>query len=290
MGEPMTMRSDAVRCLHPGGLHRMAYTDWGAPDNPNVVVCVHGLTRNGRDFDRLAQALESRFRIVCPDIVGRGKSDWLPTHHGYQFPQYVADCVTLLARLGVERVAWVGTSMGGLIGMMIAAVADPPIRCLVVNDVGPAVGRAGLERIARYAGAQTAFDSFEAAVDYVAQISSTFGPLSRDDWRELTRHVVTEKDGRWRFHYDEAIGRATREAMAQKVAPDIWPMWNAITVPTLVLRGAESDFLEAETARQMTTRGPRAKLVEFEGVGHAPSLLPADQIGAIRDFLLQNEE
>lgn len=280
-----TLQERSVRCVHPGGLHRMAYTEWGERDNPRVVVCVHGLTRNGRDFDRLAAALAPRFRVVCPDIVGRGRSGWLPMYQGYQFPQYVADCVTLLARLDVEEVAWVGTSMGGLIGMMIAAMADSPIRRLVLNDVGPEVSRAGLERIAGYAGLATDFKDFEEAVDYVATVSASFGPHSREDWRELTRHVVVQKDGRWVLHYDPGIGQATRDAMAQSTTPNLWPLWQAVKVPSLVVRGAESDILAAETAQRMTTEGPCAALVEFAGVGHAPSLLPADQIAAIQAFI-----
>lgn len=263
----------------------MAYTEWGDPANPRVVVCVHGLTRNGRDFDRLAAALAPAFRVVCPDIVGRGKSDRLPFYQGYQFPQYVADCITLLARLDVEQVAWVGTSMGGLIGMMIAAMNDTPIDRIVFNDVGPDIARAGLERIASYAGLSTDFRDFEEAVDYIEKVSGSFGPHSRDDWRELTRHVVVQKDGRWALHYDPGIGQATRDAMAQPKAPDLWPLWNLLKLPTLVLRGAESDILESATAQRMTAEGPRARLIEFAGVGHAPSLLPADQIAAILDFL-----
>lgn len=263
----------------------MAYTEWGARDNPRVVVCVHGLTRNGRDFDRLARTLAPDFRVVCPDIVGRGKSDWLPFYQGYQFPQYVADCITLLARFEVEQLAWVGTSMGGLIGMMIAAMNDTPIARIVLNDVGPAVARTGLERIASYAGLSTDFKDFEAAVDYVELVSGSFGPHTRDEWRELTRHIVVEKGGRWALHYDPGIGQATRELMAQPTTPDLWPLWNLLKLPTLLLRGADSDILEAATAQRMTAEGPRARLIEFAGVGHAPSLLPGDQIGAIRDFL-----
>lgn len=283
--DPRDPRERSVRCVHPGGLHRMAYVEWGDPDNPRVVVCVHGLTRNGRDFDRLGRALAPRFRVVCPDIVGRGRSDWLPMYQGYQFPQYVADCVTLLARLDVEEVAWVGTSMGGLIGMMIAAMADSPIQRLVVNDVGPDVSRVGLERIAGYAGLSTDFKDFEAGVDHVSTVSASFGPHTREQWRELTQHIIVEKDGRWQLHYDPGIGRATRDAMAQTATPNLWPLWQAIRAKTLVLRGAESDILASETARRMTTEGPRAALVEFDGVGHAPSLLPADQITPIETFL-----
>ena len=280
-----TASNSRVQCLHPGGLHRIAYTEWGAKGNPQVVVCVHGLTRTGRDFDRLAGALADRFRVVCPDMAGRGASDRLIDYRGYAIPQYVADCVTLIARLNVERVHWVGTSMGGLIGMMIAAAgADSPIERLVLNDVGPVLGRAGLERIGSFAGWQGEFPDFEAGVDYVSQVSSTFGPHTRDEWRELARHIVVERGGKWVLHYDPAITKATKEAM-NAPAVDLWPLWDAIRAQTLVVRGAESDLLEASVALEMGQRGPKASLIEFDGVGHAPSLMHDDQIGAVRDFL-----
>lgn len=275
-----------VQCLHPGGLHRIAYTEWGAKDNPQVVVCVHGLTRTARDFDRLATALAGRFRVVCPDMAGRGESGWLADYRGYAIPQYVADCVTLIARLDVERVHWVGTSMGGLIGMMIAAAADAPIDRMVLNDVGPVLGRAGLERIGSFDGWQGEFDDFEAGVDYVSRVSATFGPHSRDEWRELARHIVVQRNGKWVLHYDPAITKATREAMNAPTA-DLWPFWEAIRARTLVVRGADSDLLEEPVAREMTQRGPKAELIEFDGVGHAPSLMHSDQIGAICDFLVK---
>lgn len=281
----MAFRQARVQCLHPGGLHRIGYTDWGDPDNPQVVVCVHGLTRNGRDFDRLAARLAARHRVVCPDMAGRGTSDWLPDYRGYAIPQYVADCVTLIARLGVERVRWVGTSMGGLIGMLLAAMPDTPVGALVLNDVGPEIGRAGLERIADATGFQSTFDDFEQGVDYVSRVSAPFGRHSRDQWRDLARHIVVARDGRWVLHYDLAINRATRETMAQPGPADLWPYWDAIRCPTLVLRGADSDLLTAQTADAMTTRGPKARLVTFADVGHAPSLQFDAQIEAIESFL-----
>ena len=162
----MQPRLEFVQCLHPGGLHRMAYAEWGDRDNADVVVCAHGLSRNGRDFDTLAKALLGRHRVVCPDIVGRGRSDRLANYRGYVFPQYVADCITLIARLGVDKVSWVGTSMGGLIGMMIAAMPENPISRFVINDVGPVIGREGIARIGRAVGTRTEFASFEGCNRY----------------------------------------------------------------------------------------------------------------------------
>jgi pimeloyl-ACP methyl ester carboxylesterase len=272
-----------VTCAHPGGLHRMAYWQWGEPDNPSVVVCCHGLTRSGRDMDALAARLSSRHRVVCPDMVGRGRSDWV--HPAlYQVPQYAADCVTLIARLDVERLAWVGTSMGGLIGMGLAAPEQTPIARLVLNDVGPELDTAGLDRIRGYVGADPSFDSFEEGEAHVKRMSADFGALSDEQWRLLTRHYVVQRGGRWRFHYDPRIGDSLG-AVATGPAPDLWPLYDAIRCPTLVLRGEHSDLLSDEVARRMTERGPRAVRVDIPGVGHAPSLVPDEQVDVVERFL-----
>jgi pimeloyl-ACP methyl ester carboxylesterase len=283
----MLPRLETVQCLHPGGLHRMAYAEWGERDNPDVVVCVHGLSRNGRDFDTLAQALAPTHRVVCPDIVGRGRSDHLPDHRGYVFPQYVADCITLLARLDVDRIDWIGTSMGGLIGMMIAAMTDHPISRFVINDVGPVIGRAGIERIGRAVGTRTEFDSFEEGMEYVKQASASFGPHTPAQWRMLSEHIVLPADGNWKLHYDPRIGDATRAQLANPAGADLWPLWDLIRIPTLVLRGAESDLLEEPVARAMTARGPKASLITYPGVGHAPALLQSEQVADVLDFINQ---
>lgn len=281
----MQPRLASVQCLHPGGLHRMAYAEWGDPDNPEVVVCVHGLSRNGRDFDTLARALLPTHRVVCPDIAGRGRSDHLPDYRGYAFAQYVADCITLVARLDVERVSWVGTSMGGLIGMMIAAMPGNPIARFVINDVGPVLSPVGLARIGRYVGMKTEFDSFDEGMAYVIQAAETFGQHTPEQWRTLAEHIVLERDGRWRLHYDPRIGDAMREAMATPAPGDLWPVWDQIRCPTLVLRGAESDLLEPDVAQAMTIRGPKASLISYEGVGHAPSLIQPDQVADVVAFI-----
>ncbi len=281
----MLPRLESVQCLHPGGLHRMAYAEWGDRDNPEVVVCVHGLSRNGRDFDTLARVLATTHRVVCPDIVGRGRSDHLPNHHGYVLPQYVADCITLMARLDVERLAWVGTSMGGLIGMMIAAMDGHPISRFVINDVGPVIGREGIARIGKAVGTRTDFDSFEEGMAYVKQASASFGPHTPEQWRMLSEHVVLEREGKWKLHYDPRIGEATRAQVANLVGADLWPMWDRIRIPTLVLRGADSDLLEEPVARAMTERGPKATLIAYSGVGHAPALLQAEQVADVVSFI-----
>lgn len=278
-----------VQCLSPSGLHRMAYKEWGRPDNPDVVICVHGVTRVSDDFDALAQELCADFRVICPDVVGRGRSDRLRNPAHYQVPQYVADMVTLVARLGVERVAWVGTSMGGLIGMLLASLPGTPIARLVLNDVGPLVNPAALARIGEYIGQPVRFRELDEAIAYIRLISATFGEHSDAEWRKLATDVLRQdEDGMWTRNYDlrvaEAIRAITPEIASQSEAA-LWAAYDAIACPTLLLRGQQSDLLVAETARQMTQRGPRARLLEIPDVGHAPTLQHQDQICLVADFL-----
>ena len=279
--------SRKVQCLSASGLHRMAYVEWGERDNPDVLVCVHGLTRCSRDFDFLAAALASRYRVVCPDVAGRGDSDWLRDPKEYEVPNYAADMVTLIARLGVDSVRWVGTSLGGLIGMAIASLPESPIAKLVLNDVGPVLTVAALKRIGDYLGKWPPLPDIEAAERFVRSTSSTFGPHTDAEWRFLTEHVVRRNpDGSLRMHYDPALAAPYKADIREKDL-ELWNVYDPIRCPTLVLRGEHSDLLTRDTARKMTERGPRARLVEIPGVGHAPTLIHADQIAIVRDFLLE---
>lgn len=282
-----SMREETVQCLSPAGLHRMTYTEWGDPDNPRVLVCVHGLTRSGRDFDYLAQSLSGEYRVVCPDVVGRGKSDWLKHKALYGIPQYAADMVTLLARLNGGTVHWLGTSMGGLIGMALAAQENTPISRLVLNDVGPLITAVSLRRIGEYLGQAPRFDSYAQAEAFVRFVSAPFGKLSAEQWQHLTRHVVrTAADGKIEFCYDTGIAEPFKAEQGGGNDVDLWPLYEAIHCPTLVMRGANSDLLLPETLAQMASRGPRAMTVEIPGVGHAPMLLDDSQVGIVREFLL----
>jgi len=281
------LRRRSVLCASPKGLHRMAYVEWGDPRNRDVLVCVHGLTRSGRDFDELARALCGRYRVVCPDLAGRGDSDKLADPALYGVPQYLADMVTLIARLDCEALDWVGTSLGGLVGMALAAQPGNPVKKLVLNDVGPAVSRASLDRIATYVGTAPQFATFEKAVEYVRTVSAPFGPHSDAEWRTLTERWVRRlADGTWEPSYDPRIALAYRASLPEKGDIELWPLYDAIRCPTLVLRGAQSDLLARETTAAMAQRGPKARVVEIEGVGHAPTLMHADQIAIVRDFLL----
>ena len=282
----MEFTQNTVQCASPSGLHRMAYTEWGARDNPRVLVCVHGLTRNARDFDALARAMASHYRVICPDVVGRGQSSRLRNPAGYGIPQYVGDMVTLIARLGVDSVHWVGTSMGGLIGMALASLESTPIQKLLLNDVGPLITVDALQRIATYVGADPTWASFDEALAYIKLISAPFGNLDETQWRHLTEHSIAQRaDGRWGFRYDPLIAAPFKAAFADQDV-DLWPLYEQIQCPTLVLRGAESDLLSRATWEAMGSRGPRAKLAEISGVGHAPMFMNDEQISIARDFLL----
>ena len=281
--------------------HRMAYWQWGDPQASHTVVCVHGLSRQGRDFDVLAQALVDRsktpLRVVCPDVVGRGKSDFLTDPQGYQLPTYVADMLQLVAQLKPTTLDWVGTSMGGLIGMLLCAYAPSvgaSVRRLVLNDVGPVIQWQALQRIGQYLGKSGQFATVQEAADAMWAISSSFGPHTPAQWLALSqpmlKSVPSPQGGTaLMLHYDPAIALpfgAMTEQQAKEGEALLWQAYDAIRAQTLLLRGAQSDLLSADTAQQMTQCGPRAQLVEFAGVGHAPTLIASDQVDIVANFVL----
>ena len=280
----MTMTERTLSCLGPHGFHRMHYVDWAGPSkSAPIVLCTHGMTRNSRDFDILAKALTRRFRVVCPDYPGRGKSEWLTHSQDYNYPVYLADLVALIARLDVDQVDWIGTSMGGLTGMMIAAQPGNPIRRLVVNDIGPFIPKAALMRLKEYVGIDPKFSDIEEAEAHLRYTHAAFGPMADWWWRHLAQHAVRKKpDGSFGFSYDPRIADALKGEVEDV---DLWALWDQIRCPALLLRGVESIFLLDRDAQAMTQRGPKATLVEFEGIGHAPSLTVEDQIEAVMSFL-----
>jgi pimeloyl-ACP methyl ester carboxylesterase len=279
-----------VQCLSPAGLHAMAYKEWGDPHNPNVLVCVHGVTRVSDDFDVMARTLASTYRVICPDVAGRGRSDWLRNPQHYQLPQYVADMVTLLARVDAETVDWFGTSMGALIGMGLASLPGNPIRRMVINDVGPTLNPVALARIGDYIGQAVRFASLAEGVAYIKSISAPFGQHTDDEWAKLAGDVLRRQDdGTWIRHYDLALAqpfKAATPASTRQAEALLWHAYDAITCPTLLVRGEHSDLLSRETAQQMTQRGPHARLVEIADTGHAPTFMHADQIALVQAFLL----
>ncbi|MDB5965361.1 MAG: alpha/beta hydrolase fold protein [Polaromonas sp.] len=306
-----------VTCPDASGGHRMAYWQWGRPESSHVVLCVHGLSRQGRDFDVLAralcdagQALPGGLRVICPDVAGRGESDWLKDPMGYQVPAYAGDMLVLLAQLQaqapVTTLDWVGTSMGGLIGIVVATLprqaapglpafmaSIPPVRRLVLNDVGPAIEWPAIVRIGAYLGQAGEFDSLQGAAAAMWAVSAGFGPHTPEQWLALSTHMVkpvSDAPGsKLRLHYDPAMGlpfRQATEAAMQQGEATLWQLYDGMSAETLLLRGADSDLLTRATAQAMTERGPRARLVEFAGVGHAPTLVADDQVAVVRDFLL----
>lgn len=282
----------SVQCFSMSGLHQMAYKEWGEEDNPNVLVCVHGVTRVSDDFDNLAQSLCKDYRVVCPDVVGRGRSGSLVNPQLYRLPQYVSDMVTLLARVLAngerQSVDWFGTSMGGLIGMGLASLPDSPVSKLILNDIGPTLDSLAIQRIGDYIAQEVRFPTFKAGAEFVKMVSTTFGEHTDAEWHKLAADVLRQdRDGSWVRHYDMGLALPFQSVTPESAKADeamLWAAYDAIRCPTLLVRGANSDLLSRETAEAMTQRGPKARLVEIANVGHAPTFLHEDQIAIARDF------
>ena len=289
------MRQQYFHALGDGGFHRIAYTEWGEPSNPHTVVCVHGLARNSRDFDFLAAALTPECRVLCMDVAGRGESDWLEKSE-YTFSTYQSDAAAMLARADSEKLDWVGTSMGGLIGMFLAAKKNSPIRRLVLNDVGALIPWGALFRMKGYITRGRRFKAPQEVEAYLRQVCATFGPLSDEQWQHLARHGAQRADdGDYVLRYDPGIGEGLHGHIDREfpIGPDLlrgidlWNVWSKLTCPVLVLRGAESEVLQKKTLDEMRQRKPDLEIAEFEGVGHAPALMSPDQIAVVKRFLLK---
>ncbi len=271
-------------CLSTSGFHHMAYRQWGDADNPHVLICVHGLTRNGRDFDTLAQALADRYRVLCPDVAGRGDSDWLQEPNEYAYPRYCADLTSLIAACGATEVDWLGTSMGGLIGLLLAAHDQTPIRRLILNDVGPFLPKAALQRIAAYVGLDPRFKSRRDLESHLKQIYSPFGPFTESQWQSLVDSSLREtREGDIALNYDPAISVPIQSMPMDDV--DLWPVWDRLQCPVLLIRGAQSDVLPAATADEMARRHASLTRVDYPNIGHAPTLMADAQIRLISDWL-----
>jgi pimeloyl-ACP methyl ester carboxylesterase len=310
----LTPRLGKLPSLGPHGFHRLSYVEWGEADNPHVVICAHGLTRNARDFDELARTLARDCRVICPDIVGRGGSDWLDHKEDYGFSLYVSDAAALIARIapmpgprrrrlfssakGSDRpiLDWVGTSMGGLIGMMLASKPRSPIRRLVLNDIGAMVPWAGLIHLqVSHGRVQERFDDLAAVEAHLRRACASFGPLDDTQWAALASHSARRRhDGGYDLDFDPGIVESLRRGGHEEVrfgmdflfGVDLWSVWDKVKAPTLVLRGQDSPLLSKSTAERMLSRGPKTTMLEFPGIGHAPWLKTSDQITPIRDFLV----
>lgn len=300
-----------IDCISPAGLHRMAYREWGDPVNPRVLLCLHGLLRTGRDFDEVAKSLSSHYRVICPDIVGRGASDWLVDPTYYAVPQYMADIMRLIAHLQPKQLDWMGTSMGGLIALSVVAAKHNtewlrlhhlseqtlPFGKLVLNDVGPVLSPNGLERIAQYVGDQSHFSSWFEAVQAAQQRWQSFGAHTPQQWEHLARYVFKQQNEVWVNAYDPGIAVAFQQqleadqaqqgqltALAQQV---LWQAFEGLTEDCLVVRGEFSDLLSIDTAHEMLVRQPKAVFYQVPEVGHAPTFMQADQLQVLSQFLLR---
>ncbi len=282
--ESMEPTEHHAQCVSPAGLHDLVYWDWPSAPGAPCLIAMHGLTRNGRDFDAVARALSDRFHVVCPDVVGRGKSAWLPDGALYNYPQYMADAGVLIAEVGLGPVDWLGTSMGGLVGLMLASLPVTPIRRLILNDVGPFLPKAALARIGTYVGDDLRFADLGELELYLRRVCADFGDLSDKDWADMARHSARRRpDGSYGRAYDPAIAQAFTTGPLMDI--DLWPLWDAVKCPVLILRGAKSDLLLPDTAAEMVKRKANATLVELPGCGHAPALIDPQQIAVIRTWL-----
>lgn len=278
-------REKSIVCPHQGGEHRFVYYEWGDPDNDQVLLCVHGLARTGRDFDHVARAMRDRYRVICPDMVGRGKSGQLDVKADYNYPQYLQDLGALLAAEKPGQLDWLGTSMGGMTGMILAAQPVNPIRRLILNDVGAALAGETVTYLQAWFGEAKHFADLDEAEAYCRDIYKPFGDLSDEEWREIaTNTVKPAAGGGYELHYDQGIAENVRKLEPVDVA--LWEVWEAVRCPVLLLHGKSSIVLRDDTVQRMLEKGPKTDLVEFEGIGHAPTLTREAQIQPIRDWLL----
>ncbi len=286
----MNLKYNYINCPHPP--HQMAYTEWGDSTNNRVLICVHGLTRTARDFDFLASALSSHYRVICPDIVGRGESDWLDRAENYIYDTYIADILTLLEQLKISKVDWLGTSMGGLIGMFMATQPNSPIQSLILNDVGAFIPKEALRRIAKYVlFGQRKFANFSEVLTHVKDNYSGFGKLTESQWQHLAEHTVklaSSTDGGYILHYDPQISYLLRGFPDLKDT-DLWEVWQNINCSMLLIHGEESDLLLPETITKMQSLKPDLEVVHIAETAHAPSLMTPEQINLIQAWLVQQK-
>lgn len=292
-GHTAPPEASAPPTYYDNGFHSVVYCEWGKADAERTVICLHGFARNGRDFDCLAERLSKQWRVICPDLPGRGRSEWLDeqqfkwvSDYGYNYMEYMLDAAALIARLNVAEVDWVGTSLGGVLGILLAAQPRSPIKRLVLNDVGAFVPAAVSEYLASYIGKDPTFETFAELRAWVNEIyggEKHFGDLTPEQLDQLARSSERLKpQGHLGSAFDPKIGRLYVPPFNDA---DLWSIWERVRSPVLVLRGQNSFVLSEETAEKMRTTGPRATVVEIPHCGHAPSLMSAEQIATIEEWL-----
>jgi len=267
------------------GFHRLYYREWGESDNPNTIICVHGLTRISHDFDELAQVLSKHYRVICPDIAGRGNSDWFGSKEHYNITQYCADINALIAHIHADKVHFIGTSMGGLIGMLLAGMAHTPIQSFLLNDVGPFIKRGELQTMGEYVGRAPVFSSREELYEYYSTIyHGSCALLNKKQIHQMARYSTFKTNGGYRLHYDPKIGDAFRKNYTF-FNFELWKYWEEIECPVMVLRGSESTFLTPDIADKMADSHEDMTLVEIPGAGHTPLLKTSAEIKIVQKFL-----
>lgn len=273
--------SSTVFSLTPEGFHKMHYLEWGDSNQSETVFCVHGLSRNAHDFDFLASALSCDFRLLCPDIIGRGKSDWANNSAYYSYPQYLADMTALIARSNADKIHWIGTSMGGIMGLLLAIQPNSPIQSLIINDIGAFIPSDPLSKIIHYVKNPPHFPTKEKGGNYLRQILASFGSLSEDQWLHLAEHgLEPHHEGGYRLAYDPRIVDT-----ASAEAADLWYIWEQIQCPVLLIRGERSEVFPKDVLSRMKEIKPHIDVVEFSNTGHAPSLMDPQQIEVIHQWL-----
>ena len=278
------MVTKTLDCPNLGGegSHKLAYYDWQSPTSRQAAVCVHGLTRNRRDFDFFAQACMQDYRLLCVDVAGRGDSDWLPDKSWYNYGTYVADMKYFFDSLQLKNISWVGTSMGGLIGMVMAATYPEYIKKLVINDIGPFIPEAALKRLAEYVGKEVSFNTMDEAEVYLRSILAPWGITDPLHWRHMAQESFKQSGTKFVLNYDPDIKQAF---FSIKGDLDMWELWAKVKCPVLVLRGANSDLLTSATAERMKNSRPGVEVIEFPNIGHAPALMSPEQISRVKNWL-----
>lgn len=285
--------------------HIVFYCEWGDPQNKDVVVCVHGLSRNARDFDYLAAALADKYRVICVDIVGRGKSEWLEDKSRYDYTTYVDDILKLLKHLDINKVDWVGTSMGGIIGMIVAGRYPDLIKKMVLNDIGPIIPGDAIARILKNAASKHEFRSSTDAEKALRNKMSTFGITNEEHWKHVIKHGIVKKlDSRYCFAYDPEIipPRKIYNKIRAIIATilclkrrsgysdiDLMDIWDKVSCPLLALRGKLSDVVNDDVVGIMRSSNKDIKIVELDDVGHAPMLMEEEQIKVVHDWLTERK-
>lgn len=265
--------------------HRIAYTEWGKSSDNNIAVCIHGLTRNSRDFDVMAHYLSKNFRVICIDIVGRGKSEWFSSKEYYNYSTYIQDVLELIRSLNLRNINIIGTSMGGIIGYSLAAEHPSLVKSLVLNDIGPFIPRDGLIRIAKYTAERPLFDTFDLAKNYFKDRLKSFGIEGEDNWTNITKNSTYLVNDKYDIAYDPGIATGMNIAPENIADVDLWHIWNKVNCPMMIIRGEYSDILTEKTSDEMLKSKKNIHMLTIRGVGHAPALMNVEQVSKISDWL-----